>query len=73
MLVVVGWCGWWSVRWSVMERESEVTTRISHPLFQQVARTVMRGMWTGPGSGSAACTSHTVRDQVERKQQVDHD
>lgn len=32
------WC-WWPVRWVVMERQSEVTSRISHPLFQQVALT----------------------------------
>lgn len=46
MLVVDGW---WSVRWSVMEREFKVTTRISHPLFQQVALTVKPAMWTGSG------------------------
>lgn len=51
MLEVVGW---WSVRWRVMERESEVSTRISHPLFQQVALTAMHGMWTGSGRGTAA-------------------
>lgn len=54
MLVVVGWCSWWSVRWSVMERESEGTTRISHPPFQQVAPTVMCGMRTGSGRDAAA-------------------
>lgn len=42
-------CIWESVRWNVMERESEVRTRISHPLFQQVALTVTGGMWTGSG------------------------
>lgn len=48
-----GWFSWWSVRWSEMESNSEVTTRISHPLFQQVAPTIMCGMWTGSGRGAA--------------------
>lgn len=55
-------CIWESVRWNVMERESEVRTRISHPLFQQVALTVTWGMWTGSGS---------VWPSVEPKHRVD--
>lgn len=64
MLEVVGWYSWWSVRWSVMERESGVTTRISHPLFQQVAPTVMCGMWTGSGRGTAARTDQMLSEPV---------
>lgn len=67
-----GWlvCSWWSVRWSVMERESEVTTGISHPLFQQVVP------WHVDRLRQRRCSldqPNTVRARVETKQQVGQD